>query len=393
VIKKQLFRIVILPLTKNNWATGSKKNNKMDNSVLSEIMAEPDKGTATQVVTPEKVPPAISSDIQEMLNQPDKNAKKVEEPKKEITAEVVKAEAATEVKTETVATEVVEPDFDAKWKEHETEMFGDAAPKKDEAAKTDSEPVKRDENEFAKYQAAMANPRKKAAIELILNNGDIVSAVNKIKGVNVDALSGEQLIRMQCEELGVVDADEIQIEIDAHNALSPMNKKKAEIELKSAISDKQSKALADYSTSQVTSEETTRKNWEQMQLKLKTEIDNLSNNILNKQHFGVKADPGILQMTRENIDNTLGLFNKDGSINAERMFHLAFVDTNLKTILNETAKKFGTQKQKEELIKHSRPDANQTTAKPSAVVQKQMDGVENFMQASGADVAPSRWSK
>lgn len=271
-------------------------------------------------------------------------------------------------------------DFDSLWKKESEPQIDPAKPQSPVSEKGKERDTEKSDSELiARWKKIESDPKKKFIIDSLEQGVDIVSLVRQVEGVDVASLDGEGLIREECRREKITDPDKIEIELDSYRSLSPLQQSKQDKARKAELMADQNERLEKLAINKSAETKDRQDTYQKVQEKLYTETSAILNDIVDKEYFGIKADPGAIKATRENIDSTLGLFNQDGTFNAKKMVRLAFLDANLPVITEVTARKWYTKAKSEELSAHSRPDSMQTTSKPHVVEKSKRDSLEDLL--------------
>lgn len=276
-------------------------------------------------------------------------------------------EAAPELTPAPEATPSPQPgpdEFETQWGEQEKVIFSEPLSKQQTTTPVVSGAEIDYKKKASEYEAILNDPHVKAIVDARKAGKDIFALINELKGVDTAKLSGEDLIAEDCKRLGITDQEAISAEIDNYNSLTPRQQAQERLRITTMIEKEQNERLSQFSTSAQQSS----KEFENQANKLETELTSIYNTRLDKEYFGIKATPEILQSTRQEIDSVLGIFNQDGTYNAKNLFDLAYLKANISSIMRETGKNMYHKGLGKAMAEVSRPDKKETSGKPMTVV-------------------------
>lgn len=271
---------------------------------------------------------------------------------------------ATEVTPAPETTTIETDDFEKEWGDQQKSIFGTPEKATEGAKAVETEKDVDYKKKASEYEAILNDPHVKAIVEARKAGKDIYSLMNDLKGVDVTTLTGEDLIKEDCKRLGITDEDAIASEVDNYNSLTPRQQAQEKLRITSMLEKEQNDRLSQFTSGVQQSQQA----FEQQTQKLETELTSLYNARLDKEYFGIKATPEILQSTRAEIDSVLGIFNSDGTYNAKNLFDLAYLKANISSIMRETGKNMYHKGLGKVLADVSRPDKKETSGKPMTVV-------------------------
>lgn len=228
------------------------------------------------------------------------------------------------------------------------------------------------------YNAIMSNPVAKSVIDAVMAGEDLVSLVKKVEGIDVASMKGEDLIREQCKREGVTDEADIEVEIDAFNSKSPLEKKKKENEIKAELKKDQDSRLIQFSNQSAKTLQKTVEDQNKIHTKLQSDLSNLISEKVDKEYYGIKATPELLQAAKKVADNFLGIFNEDGSVNAKELFRASFLAANVSEMQKHYIATFTKKGILSERVLHTRPDKMITTSKPLEVTKKDTEELPSW---------------
>lgn len=357
---------------------------------LSETTTTAPPEKAGRKITPVKDFAPISSDVFGGVLGGDKKEEPIVTETKavETPTETVAAVTETPVVETKEAAPVDQEDYSADYKKHlESESF--ESPVVETTAETTTQATSAAPTEIPKetqeivsqHNRIISNPQLKGAIDFVLAGGDLVTYVSQAQGVDVTAMDGEQLIREQCKREGVTDEEEIAVEIDSYNELSPLNKKKRANEIRSEIKTAQDQRMIDLGVKQREQAEQGATAQKQIEQKLQSDLNTIIAEKVDKDYFGIKATPDRLQTAKKAADNLLGLMNTDGTINAKELFTLAYLKTSISDMQKHYTEKYYKNGRTDEKKLHIRPDTMQTTSAPPVVEHKEAETLGGFMSS------------
>lgn len=310
-------------------------------------------------------------------------------PKAEVPViqEEVKPEDKPAPEIEEVVPETEEEEIENDWKAVQSKTFA-------EEKKPEGEAVKKEEvavdykQKYTEVEKLLADPHIQAMIEARKAGKDIYSLINELKGVDVNSLTPQQLIIEDCKRLGITDPDAIEVEIENFNSLTPRGQAEQKNAIIAKIKAEQEVGLQKYVSLTAQSAKLTQEKEQAQQTILDSELKSLYMSKVDKEYFGIKATPEILDNTKAEIESTLGIFNSDGSYNSKALFDLAYLKANIASIMKETHKQAYTKGLKKVLVETMRPSKNETSGKPvtPGVSMNKQDSADKFARDFGGTI-------
>lgn len=230
------------------------------------------------------------------------------------------------------------------WKENEGKSVRDEATTK----------------KLEEYDNLLRDPLVASIIEAKKAGKDALSILEEIKPIDYKKMSEESLVKLKFERLGLKD-EELKDAIDDFMS-NPKWRRLEEINnMRTSLEGEQNERLKAYRGSVKVNAE---KQNEVFQ-KYEQELNGYSTSLVGKEMNGYTITKDIADNVKSNAQNTFfkSLFKEDGSWNAERIFNLSLLDTQLKNIVKTNVDKARNRGKGEVLDSITRPDANITTTR------------------------------
>lgn len=184
------------------------------------------------------------------------------------------------------------------------------------------------------YDDLLSDPLISMVIAAKKAGKPIIPILEQAKPVDFSKLSAEDMIKLDCERMGITSEKEIEAEVDAFNSLTPRKQKEE-------LSQLQSKLTADQNTriEKIVSgvKEDTGKQAAIMN-NFVTGVQTLAKDVIGKDFNGIKVDEKTAKEMEDYVLHNWGLFQSDGSINVKKAMSYAFWDLRGKKMLREHAK-------------------------------------------------------
>lgn len=193
-----------------------------------------------------------------------------------------------------------------------------------------------------------------AAYKEAKKNGKTVSSfINEVKGVDVDALTPDQLWEQNLKSEGL-SVDDIAFEMEKFKELSPFEKKQKTKTFKEELIKTQSENLKKYaSDAQKTAVEK-----EKLAKMAEEQGKQFFDKIKDKEWQGMKMTNSEISKLQEFLEKDFKFQNADGSINFELFAKVGNYALNERTILQNVYKRGETKGYEKALLEYSRPSAN-----------------------------------
>lgn len=276
---------------------------------------------------------------------------KAEENKTEVKAEI-KEEPKTNGKSEQPKEDAAITSPQPQWWESEQP----AEQTKSEIKQDDTAKRLRELEEKAKLYDEIANDKLISAIHSAKKSGkDISSILNEIKPPSLDGKKPSDLWQMECEANGL-SPEEIEVEMEKFNELSPLKQRKEAEAIKNQILERHQSTLSKYTADNIESSKALEvRNRKALEL-ANAERTQFQEKIKDKDWMGIKMTPSEISKLDTFLDNDFSLVRKDGSLNYEMWAEVGHYVLNKKTIMQNAYNKGVTDAKHNLLLEMSRPN-------------------------------------
>lgn len=223
------------------------------------------------------------------------------------------------------------------------------------------------QDKIKEYESILNDPLLKSVVELRKAGKNIFSAINEISGSDPDKMTATDLITEDCKRLGITDEDLIQSELDAFSNKTPREQAQEVNRIKGILSQERDANLAKYS------QEVSKQSFDiQAEAnkninKLGQELEAIYSEKADKDYYGIKTTPEILSAVKGELHKGLGLFNEDGSMNAQEHFRLAYLKTQIGLIMRKVGTDMFHKGKGDVYNEVARVSKNEVTAKPPVI--------------------------
>lgn len=238
------------------------------------------------------------------------------------------------------------------------------------------------------YDSMLKDPIVAAIIEAKKAGKDVLSVIEELKPIDYTSMSEDQLIKIKFERLGLKD-EELKDAVEDFMS-NPKWKRLEELKnMRTSLESEQNERLKGYRSSVKVNAE----KQNQVFQKYEQELNGFSTNLVGKEINGITITKEIADSVKSTAQTSFfkSLFNEDGTWNAERIFNLSLLDTQIKKIVKTNVDRARNRGKGEVLDSITRPDANiTTTRKPQengeAQKHKEYESAQNSFFSNGKDM-------
>jgi len=207
---------------------------------------------------------------------------------------------------------------------------------------------------------------------------NITSFIKEVAPLDVDSIPDKQLFVLSLQKAGLT-AEDMEIENDAFDNYTPLQKKRAVAEIKEQLRKEDSDKLAKYITDNKVDQA---KNEEYLK-KYKTDKSEFLSKLKTKEDYmGLKLNQSDIEQAMQYVEHGFPTTKDDGSYNLPSMFELAVFRSKKKEIAQSLINK-GVSLGREALLKElSRTDRNDGAGKvlPDVTVENKGDKAKEIMR-------------
>ena len=207
---------------------------------------------------------------------------------------------------------------------------------------------------------------------------NITSFIKEVAPLDVDSIPDKQLFVLSLQKAGLT-TEEMEIENDAFDNYTPLQKKRAVAEIKESLRKEDGDKLAQY----ITDNEVDQAKNEEYLKKYKADKSEFLSKLKTKEDYmGLKLNQSDIEQAMQYVEHGFPTTRKDGTYNLPSMFELAVFRSKKKEIAQSLINK-GVSLGREALLKElSRTDRNDGAGKvlPDVTVENKGDKAKEIMR-------------
>lgn len=178
-------------------------------------------------------------------------------------------------------------------------------------------PADAKEARLAELEEIMKDPLVELVVEARRSGKNPMEVLSQFKSVDVNAMEGEDLVKMDCQEMGITDPDQIEEEVATFRAKTPREQRAETIQLRTKLSNQLSERNKKVSQSLKSTSETVK----EVFTNYANEATEMANNMIGKKFYGRVVTEKDAEAIKFEALNNFAITRPDGSLDAKKILY------------------------------------------------------------------------